>query len=342
MAVCSSTIRYVVYSDCLCCRYGPPAVRHDSRIGDQVDSKYNPAPLGYRPEMSKGADIPRGGGPGVGRGVPLNRAIDMNRPAGYHSDRYNPPPPAANRYQETPGQPAVQQRGYPVGRDSRDSVQTSDSRDQMPNSYPAPAQHHNNINRPYNNSIVSKPAAHYNGPTSMTSSYQQQPQPSSNSQFYNNNSKQISSGPYPNPTGNMGQGYRPPQPGGSYNAGAMNRQINQQMYNYYDGNKPTSQSSERQPPIGQNSFDNRGSSSQPSYPNYSNDPRYNAPSAYKAMDYGPQGMIRNNNNATAPTNPSAAYGSTVGQMRPPSHSNNYNDQPLSSNPYYSRQPAAYP
>ncbi|KAF6032423.1 hypothetical protein EB796_009237 [Bugula neritina] len=166
----------------------------------------------------------------------------------------------------------------------------------------------------------------YNTPPS--SSYQ--PYTSGPSQYNTNtnapsyNKPPVSSYPSTN-TGAQGNagGYQPPQPAGNYNAGAMNRQTSQPMYNYYDRNIPPV----RQPPVGQNSFDNRGAVPQQNMPN-SHGPRYGAPSNYKPLEYGPQGISRSSN-MTYSSSPSNG-----GVTRP--HLT-YKDQPM--NNYYTRQPA---
>lgn len=337
---------------CRCCRYGM-ASRQDS----QVDGKYNPAPpAGYRPELNR-ADSNRSG---LGRGVGVMRGPE-SKPA-YPSDRYNPPAPANNtgRYPDQ-----GQQRGYPVGRDNIHQPQAIRGQLDRQTSNPYPPSQQNNLNRPHGDQLPARPQ--YNGPPSMTSSYQapgSAPQyngPSSRSASYQqppsgtttqyNNTKPISKQPNapsynsaPSSYSNNNTGYNPPPvsgsynappASGSYNAGAMNRQTNQQMYNFYDANEAPKQTNERQPPIGQNSFDSRGGPSQPAYQSSYN-PRPNAPSTYKTMDYGPQGMIRNSSSSTA-SNPRTMYSGQGGPPRPSFTNNNYNDQQMNNN-YYSRQP----
>ncbi|XP_067928192.1 membrane-associated guanylate kinase, WW and PDZ domain-containing protein 2-like isoform X2 [Watersipora subatra] len=298
-----------------------------SRPDAQMDTKYS-ASYG-RPELNR-ADSNRSG---MGRGTGLTKGPE-SRPS-YQDERYNPPTSVSNRYAET----TPQSRGYPVGRDNTQSTNRTQpvrppSNPYTPsqqNSYPLQANTYANSTqqtshtRPYNSTVSSKPAP-YNEPTSSSSSYQQPP--ASSNQYSNSKpvTYQPSTASYPN---NSNAGHRP-APAGSYNAGAMNRQTNQQMYNYYDSNKPA-QPAERQPPIGQNSFAGRARAPAPNYPSAYGGPS-TAPSNYKTVDYGPQGMVRGSN---AYSNPRTMYSGQGAPVRPP-YNNPYDSQANSN--YYSRQP----
>ena len=323
-------------------RYGLPP-RPDTQ--DNVDSNkypstqppqnsYNPpAPASYRseppPRYSNVRDSqPPQHQPAYGRSGAADpyrpqgpsAAADLSRQSSYQSERYGPTPPAGGRYAE-------QGRGYPVGRDSMSSSypsQTNMHKAPLPSSQPPPKPPHYN---PTPNASSPYPNSQNNGPPSYVNAHNSTSYPSSQSSapsYPNNNKSNMYSQNYQQ---------HPPDGQGSYNAGAMNRQINQNMYNsnYYDRN--ANAPPERQPPIGQNNFDSRGPSSN-NYPSSYNNPRFNGPQVYKPMDYGPQGMVRGNapsNHQHYPNGPSRG---------PPSYTQGRHDlhnQPQNS--YYSRQPA---
>jgi len=249
------------------------------------------------------------------------QAPDVGRQTSYQSDRYGPTP---GRYQEQ------NQRGYPVGRDSMSSnaypSQTNVQRPNLPSGQPPPKPPHYNAQPP--NSAY--PSTQNNGPShSSHNNGTSYPSSQSAAPSYSNHK-----------SNNYTQNYQqhPPDGQGSYNAGAMNRQLNQNMYNsnYYDRN--ANQPSERQPPIGQNNFDSRAPPAN-NYPSSYNSPRLNGPQVYKPMDYGPQGMVRGG----APSNPQQMY-SNGPSRGPPGYNqqqgrhDSYNNQ-QPQNSYYSRQPA---
>lgn len=253
-----------------------------SRIMGYQRDRYSPAPPAHRYDpTNQPRGFPDPANPARGYPEPANQqrgfpAEPANQQRGYPDPAsqqrgYNEPANQMRVYPEQGQQP----RGYPVGRETN-----------APGSYqqahPAAASSYNN--RPYQDSYKNpNPPGQY-GPASannaMSASY---PAPNQ-SNISNDVLRRSQTSAYPT------SGYNQPHHDGqgSYNAGAMNRQLNQQMNNYYDSNRP-SNGQERQPPIGQNNVEGRAPANAP--PGGYNT-RYNGPqSSYKQLDYGPQGMI---------------------------------------------------
>jgi len=118
----------------------------------------------------------------------------------------------------------------------------------------------------------------------------------------------------------------PPSGQGSYNAGAMNRQLNQQMYSYYDKTN-VGPNVGRQPPVGQNRFDSNAMNHRMpySYSDSSTYRPYGQQSGYPVRPtYDPQPRVDRFPSNTRPQS------MMIGNSQPPGFSNAFNRQPTSN------------
>lgn len=242
-----------------------------------------------------------------------------NRNQIYNRNRYSPAP---YRY---PAEPANQhpQRGFPVGRDNVNGRQYSTG------GYSS--------RYPYDSSRTS--ATNVSSPTVVSSQLQYQP-PQPISSTYHAGPSQV--GPSQATRGSTAA-YRPAygsaqQPSANsqprYNAPTL-RPASQPRYSYY-GDCRQPDGPERLQPVGHNNFDGVRPSQNTQQAIYGG--RYNAPSPYKQLDYGPHGMVTDPQ-PPPQTNQYPRYSTTNGPARPPPNQPvGYRSQAVPSS-QYTRQSA---